>query len=163
MTGSTLPTGFADLDAKELYRSLIEDFAVEVEEADKGKKKALLATFVEANLTWADYVAQHPEVAPVEPVREPEPVRAGTAITSDSLNPVEEPRVEIVTQRELPVNTVQKHLIKMTRKNPLFQIYGQTFTEKNPYALVDPATANKILREDGFELARPDEVEEFYK
>lgn len=171
------PESFDDLDAKELYRSAIEDFAVEVDEADKGKKKVLQAALLEANITWEDYLDQHPEFKPTEPekavsvVSQVDPVptertpdrNRGAVVTAKDMTdaPVRE-EVVIITQQELPVNRVEKHLIKMTRPNLLFQIEGHTFTKDNPYQLVDPATANKILREDGFVLARPDEVQEFY-
>jgi hypothetical protein len=177
MTG-TKPTKFEDLDKKELYRSAIEDFAIDVEPGDN--KKTLIAAFAEANLSWADYVAQHPEVKPDEPVvnqtsgaavnetpvtpteRTPEPQRAGTTVTSSSLKGEEEEEVVIITKRELPVNTTERYLVKMERENPLFEIHGYRFTQENPYNLVPPEVANKILREDGFVLARPDEVQEFY-
>lgn len=167
------PESFEDLDEKELFRTAVEDFAVDVSKDDK--KKVLLAALVEANITWSDYVEQHPEFkpkAPEKPVtvvedteavvtdRTPERNRGGVITAAQMNEPKEE--VVIITQQELPVNRVEKHLIKMTRPNPLFEIHGHRFTKDNPYALVDPETANKILRVDGFVLARPDEVAEFY-
>src|SRR5689334_2115726 len=65
-----LPTKFADLDQAELYRSAIEDFAIDVKKNDS--KKALEAAFLESGVEWSDYAAQHPEVVP-EPEPEPEP------------------------------------------------------------------------------------------
>lgn len=176
MTG-TKPTKFEDLDKKELYRSAIEDFAVDVNKDDS--KKVLLAALTEANLKWADYVAQHPEVKPEEPVvsppvnvveevpvtpteRTPEPPRAGAVVGTDALAGNVEPEVVIITKKELPVNQVERYLIKMERENPLYEIHGYRFTQENPYNLVTPEDANKILKEDGFVLARPEEVDEFY-
>lgn len=170
------PVDFKDLDAAELYRAAIEDFAVPVEEADKGKKKVLLAALVESGVAWADYVVQHPEVAPSEEeaaeVELKEKLATGQVVTSDA--PAPEPVVEtetveavvvprVIVKEEIQVNTPDKYLIKMTRKNPLYQVRGYTFTQKNPYNLVNADDANFILsKEDGFAMATPAELQEFY-
>lgn len=180
---SETPKGFDDLKPAELYRSALEDFALPVEEADKGKKKVLLAAFVEGGVEWADYVAQHPEIAPaVEEVKAP---RAGEVVTSDApshnsvetapgpvepenkwadderaINVQQQPR--IVVQEPIAVNTPDQYLIKMVRDNPLFEIRGHKFTTQHPYALVGAADADYILKEDGFRQATPAELREFY-
>lgn len=180
---SEKPTKFEDLKPTELYRSAIEDFALPVEEEDKNKKKVLLAAFVEGGVGWADYVEQHPEVAPdEEEVREAELKGAlgrGEVITSNApahntvdSTPVEpedkwdveegvEPEI-VVAQPILP-SPNQQYLIKMVRDNPLFEIRGHRFTKEHPYALVSSVDADYILtKEDGFRQATPGELTEFY-
>lgn len=163
---SDKPTKFKDLKPAELYRSAIEDFALPIDEADKDSKQVLLAAFAEGGVEWADYVKQHPEVAPESaPVVESEPARGG-AITlghqSDNLTVDDEPARVIV--QETPVyNPKDKLLIKMIRENPLFEVRGYRFTSAHPYNLVNPVDADYILRhEDGFRQALPSELEEFY-
>lgn len=154
---SDKPTKFEDLDAAELYRSALEDFAVPVEEEDKGKKKVLLAAFVEAGVNWEDYVAQHPEVLPEPEVASPLQVESSVPL---------DPRPE---RAKVRVNhgvqtTGDPYLIKMERDNILYETRGYRFTRENPYALVDPKDAEYILRvEDGFRQAWPSELEEFYE
>lgn len=173
---SETPRGFDDLKPAELYRSALEDFALPVEEADKGKKKVLLAAFLEGGVTWDDYVSQHPEVAPVvEVVEEPVYVpSAANQVQDTTLAPenkwdepveavavVEAPR--IVVKEAIPVTSPDQYLIKMTRDNPLFEIRGHKFSRSHPYALVDATDADYILtNEDGFRQATPSELREFY-
>lgn len=166
---SEKPTKFADLTAKELYRSATEDFAVPVEETDKNKKKVLLAALVEAGVEWGDYVEQHPDVAPEEKPKY-EPTLANTVQGAEPVDPQEkwaDPR-QNVRKESIRVNrgldsTGEPYLIKMERDNLVFETRGYRFTRENPYALVDPKDAEYILRvEDGFRQAFPSELEEFY-
>lgn len=171
----TLPKDFKDLKPTELYRAAIEDFALPVEEDDKNKKTVLLAAFVEGGVTWADYVAQHPEVAPVqEVVTNPNPVNQ-QSLSVDSAVPLdpenkwaeeveeEEPEARIITAELPKYKPKDKLLIKMDRKNPLFEVRGHRFTQENPYALMSPEDADYVLRfEDGFRQALPSELQEFY-
>lgn len=54
-------------------------------------------------------------------------------------------------------------LIKMERKNPSFQAYGQVFTREHPYAIVSEETAQQIIDNyEGFRLASPAEAKSFY-
>lgn len=160
----TKPTSFEDLKPTELYRSAIEDFAIPVDEADKNKKKVLLAAFVEGGVSWADYVAQHPEVAP-----EPEPVPAVVTTSdmgarTDALS-VAEPEEEVIIRvAEAPAPQVrEKFLIRMVRDNLRFDVKGHSFTQEHPYALVSESTANHLLeKEDGFRMATPSELREYY-
>lgn len=164
---SELPTKFEDLDAEELYRSALEDFALPVEEDEKDKKKVLLAAFVEGGVLWDDYVSQHPEVSP-----EPLPAANLTVGGEVPVEPAEKWSKDERYQEAAPVirtasppviNPNEQWLIKMERKNPLFEVRGHRFTQENPYALVSPKDAQYILsKEDGFRQAFPDELEEFY-
>jgi hypothetical protein len=170
------PTGFKDLDAAELYRSAIEDFAIPVEESDKKSKKVLLAAIAEGGVSWADYVKQHPDVAP-DPVEEPvavvppraqEKARVGGVVTSEDVTGVDvapsltvEP--EIVVAQPIAQKPDQKWLIKMVRDNAIFEVKGYRFTQEHPYALVSAGMADFLLtQEDGFRQATPSELREFY-
>lgn len=164
-----LPTQFRELGVKELRRSAVEDFAVAVEPNDN--KDTVLAALVEAGVTWADYVQQHPEVAPVVD-KEKNPVNvitnpnAGDPANLTVGGVVEEAVVAQPTIRvQEPVVPApnDKFLVKMTRENPMFQTRGYTFTQKHPYALVTGADLEYILtKEDGFRQALPSELAEFY-
>ena len=161
MSDESKPKGFEDLKPTELYRSAIEDFAVPVEEADKNKKKVLLAALVESGVTWADYVAQHPEVAP-----EPAVVTTtdmGARTDALSVEPVVEEEVVIRTAEAPKPQVREKFLIKMVRDNAVYEVKGVRFTAQHPYALVPEGMANYLLeREDGFRMATPSELREFY-
>lgn len=152
------PTSFEDLKTAELYRSAVEDFALVVDEADKTKKKVLLAAFVEGGIEWADYVAQHPEVAP-EPLEAPtvDPT-ASVVVAPPVVNPA-----DVVVASTPVFQPAATYLIKMERDNPLYQTRGYTFTQANPYALMSAADADYVLsKEDGFRQATPSELQEYY-
>lgn len=135
------PTRFEDLSTAELRRSAIEDFAVDVE--PDANKKVVIAALAESGVGWSDYVAQHPEAAPVQEETTKETV--------------------IRVKEEVVANPEEKFLVKMTRENPLYQTRGYTFTKEHPYQLVSSADVEYILsNEDGFRQAYPSELQEFY-
>jgi hypothetical protein len=54
-------------------------------------------------------------------------------------------------------------LVKMDRENPRYDVMGYTFTEQNPYIAMPENRAQKIFdSQEGFRLATPREVQEFY-
>jgi len=152
---------FKDLDEKELRRSAIEDFAIDVDDAEG--KDALIAAFVETGITWADYVKQHPEYAEEE--EKPAVVTSSDVTgrkTEDTAKAVKEAGKVRVAEPAIK-HEQDKYLIKMTRDNVLYETRGYRFTQEHPYALVDAKDAQYILaKEDGFRQAFPDELEEFY-
>ena len=156
----TLPTSFEDLKPTELYRSALEDFALPVDETDKNKKTVLLAAFVEGGVTWADYVAQHPEVKPAEAVI------TSPTVPGESAPVPERPKPKpgkVITAARPEVNPEDQFLVKMTRPNLRYDTRGYTFTKEHPYALVSAADADFILeKEEGFQLASPSELREYY-
>lgn len=162
------PTSFNALTKDELYRSAVEDFALEVKKTDN--KQTLLAAFGEYGVTWADYLKQHPELLPKEEEmnRTPEPSRQGSVISTQDMEVEPTPVVEepaagrVITYEPPKYNPNDKLLIKMERKNPMFQIRGYTFKKEAPYNLVSPSDAEFILRKPGFRQAFPSEVAEFY-
>lgn len=161
---------FSELDQKELYRSAIEDFAVDVSEEDG--KKVILAALLEAGIEWKDYLDQHPEFA--EPGDAPENVITSPVIPGESQKPEPDPKPTpepvpsqesmVIRVKEEPVaRPNEKYLVKMVRDNPLFEILGYRFTREHPYALVSPEDAQHILsKEVGFRQALPAELDEFY-
>jgi hypothetical protein len=57
----------------------------------------------------------------------------------------------------------ERVLLRMTRKNPTFEIRGGKFTRERPFAFVSEDDAQWILdNEEGFRPATPKEVKEFY-
>lgn len=151
-----LPKSFRDLSVKELRRSALEDFAVEVD--PKASKDEAIAALVESGVSWADYVAQHPEVVPA-----PEQAEVVTTenLEADATNVAEPTKIRVA--EELQVNPGEQFLIKMVRENPLYETRGYRFTKEHPYNLVSAEDAEYILsREDGFRQAFPSELQEFY-
>lgn len=136
-------TYFESLNKKEL-EAACEAFG----ENPEGNKSQLSARLVEAGVTEKE----HREMFGLEPAPKPEPV-APRAATKE----------EVVTQQEsLPA--VKNHLVKMERDNPLFEFGGYKFTQSHPYALMTGSDAERLMRsEQGFRLALPSELEEFYK
>lgn len=54
-------------------------------------------------------------------------------------------------------------LIKMERKNPSYETYGYIFTATHPFVAVPEKIAMDIFdSEDGFRMATPREVQEYY-
>ena len=59
-----------------------------------------------------------------------------------------------------PEDTV---LVRMTRANFRYDIYGYTFTNDHPFIAMSEDDAQKIFdTEEGFRLATPKEVQDFY-
>lgn len=54
-------------------------------------------------------------------------------------------------------------LVKMDRKNFRYETFGKVFTQDHPFVLCDEETAQNIFdAEDGFRMATPREVREYY-
>lgn len=54
-------------------------------------------------------------------------------------------------------------LVKMDRKNPSYQTYGYIFSWDHPFVAIPEDVAQEIFdNEDGFRMATPREVQEFY-
>jgi hypothetical protein len=61
---------------------------------------------------------------------------------------------------EQPENTV---LVRMTRDNFRYDIMGFTFTKEHPFIAMSNEAAQAIFdKEEGFRLATPREVQEYY-
>lgn len=77
-------------------------------------------------------------------------------------------KVELEPEEPAPAQNVIKPgvetmLVRMDRKNGIYETRGVTFTRDHPYALVDVNTAQDIFdNEEGFRPATPRELQEFY-
>jgi hypothetical protein len=68
--------------------------------------------------------------------------------------------VRLDPKKELAEDTV---LVKMERDNFRYDIQGHTFTKEHPYVAMNKEQAQNIFdKEEGFRLATPKEVQDFY-
>lgn len=129
---------FDTLKVSEL-KKIAEDFAVEV---DGLKNKAdLIAALSEEGVTWSVYKK-----------------------TLDNKEEEEEMSVEVLPKfdpnKKLKEDMV---LVRMTRANFRYDIMGVTFTKEHPFVAMSNENAQAIFdKEEGFRLATPKEVQEFY-
>lgn len=132
---------FNELKVGEL-RELADAYAVDVSKTDN--KEVVIRKMTESGVTWEYHVAQlaAAEAPGVEKVpTTPKPV-------------FDEP---VTGEDNAPI------LLRMTRANGTFQVRGVTFTQANPYAIVNERDADFIVENfEGFRIASPKEVREFY-
>ena len=88
------------------------------------------------------------------------------AVYAKTLKDVEEASEEIEV---LPVfdpkaeRTEDTELVRMTRANFRYDILGHTFTQAHPFVAMSKKQAQEIFdKEEGFRLATPTEVQEYY-
>ena len=130
---------FETLKVSEL-KSIAEDFAVDT---DGLKNKAdIIAALAEEGVTWSVYNKT------IEKMEEE----------------AEDMSVEVLPKfdpkAEHPEDTV---LVRMTRDNFRYDIQGFTFTKDHPFIAMHKDDAQKIFdKEEGFRLATPREVQEYY-
>jgi hypothetical protein len=130
---------FETLKISEL-KKIAEDFAVD---ADGLMTKAdIIASLAEEGVTWSVYNST------IKKIEEES----------------EEMSVEVLPKFDpkaaQPENTV---LVRMTRENFRFDIMGVTFTKEHPFVAVPEDIAQEIFdKEEGFRLASPREVQEYY-
>jgi hypothetical protein len=130
---------FETLKISEL-RKIAEDFGVETEELKN--KNDVIAALAEEGVTWAVYEKTTKDI------------EDSTEDVSQEVLPKFDPN------KEQPENTV---LVKMTRSNFRYDIMGFTFTKDHPFVAMDKEKAQEIFdKEEGFRLANPKEVQEFY-
>ena len=128
---------FETLKVSEL-KKIAEDFGVDL---DSQKNKAdIIAALAEEGVTWAVY----------------------EKATKDIEDNTEE--IEILPKfdpkKDNPENTV---LVKMIRDNFRYDIEGMTFTKEHPFVALTKEKAQQIFdKEEGFRLATPAEVQEYY-
>lgn len=128
---------FNEMKVGEL-RELADAYAVDINKSDN--KEVIIRKMTENGVTWDYHVAQTANETPgVERV----PV-------AEFDEPAED-------------NGEGQILLRMTRANGTFQVRGATFTQSNPYAIVKERDADYILETyEGFRIASPKEVREFY-
>jgi len=131
---------FETLKVAEL-RKIAEDFAVDT---DGIKNKAdIVAALAEEGVTWSVYQKT------IKDVKEAAEDFADTEEILPRFNPDAQPE-----------NTV---LVRMTRENYRYDVIGFTFTKEHPFIAMTEEDAQQIFdKEEGFRLATPKEVQEYY-
>jgi len=129
---------FETLKVAEL-RDVAEYFGVEL---DGTTHKADIIAAIEADgVTWDQYVALTPDA------REQE--------ATDVL--------DLFNATEPVLTPGQTVLVRMVRANPHYETFGHVFTKTHPFVVMSKKEAQKIFdNEEGFRVATPKEVEEYY-
>lgn len=128
---------FDTLKVAEL-KQIAEDFAVDIAE-QKGKKD-IIAALAEEGVTWAIYQKSKDIEEEELEMNETLPKAAPKAVKEEDMV-----------------------LVKMNRANFSYEIMGYRFTKEHPFIAMDKDTAQAIFdKEEGFVLATPAEVQEFY-
>ena len=128
---------FDTLKVSEL-KQIADDFGVDTE--DLKNKKDLIAALSEEGVTWSVYQKTIKDID--ENTEEIEIL----------------PRIDVSK-----VNDKDKVLVRMNRDNFRYDILGHTFTKQHPYVAMSEEDAQAIFdKEEGFRLATPKEVQEFY-
>jgi len=128
---------FDTLKVAEL-KQIAEDFAVDIN--GLGGKKDIIAALAEEGVTWAIY-------------KKAKGIEEEEKEMNETL-PKVEPKV---------VNKEDMVLVKMVRHNYTYETRGHRFTKEHPFVAMDKDTAQAIFdKEEGFVLATPKEVQEFY-
>lgn len=129
---------FETLKVSEL-KQIAEDFGVDIESL-KGKAD-LIAALAEEGVTWAVYQKTVKDI-------------------EDNMEEIEVLPGKPDLKKENPEDTV---LVRMTRANFRYDIMGFTFTKEHPFVAMHKDTAQEIFdREEGFRLATPAEVQDYY-
>lgn len=128
---------FDTLKVSEL-KKIAEDFAVDVNGLKS--KTDIIAALAEEGVTWSIYKKtldnQEEEDMSVEVLPKFDP------------------------KKDIKEDTV---LVRMTRSNFRYDIMGYTFTKEHPFVAMSNDKAQAIFdKEEGFRLATPKEVQEFY-
>lgn len=119
-------------------RQIANDFAVDIDPKDN--KNMVISKMMEHGVTWEYY---QKSIGAEE--------TASEQTETPTFDDPEESDVE------------EKVLLKMTRANGTFEVRGVKFTRANPYAIVMERDADFILDHyEGFKIASPKEVREFY-
>ena len=128
---------FDTLKVAEL-KSIAEEFAVETEGLKN--KQDIIAALAEEGVTYAVY---EKTLKDVEDAKE-----------EIEILPVFDPKAE---------RTEDTVLVMMTRANFRYDIMGHTFTREHPFVAMHKDAAQQIFdKEEGFRLATPKEVQEYY-
>lgn len=130
---------FETLKVSEL-KKIAEDFAVDT---DGLKNKAdIIATLSEEGVTWAVYQKTIKDIE--------ESVEADEYEVLPKFDPTKD-------------QSKDKVLVRMTRANFRYDINGYTFTKDHPFVAMSEDEAQEIFdKEEGFRLATPKEVQEYY-
>ena len=128
---------FETLKISEL-KKIAEDFGVDIEELKN--KKDIIAALSEEGVTWAVYEKTIKDI-------------------DDNKEEIEEV-AKFDPKKPLDKDSV---LVRMTRANFRYDIMGYTFTKEHPFVAMKEEDAQEIFdREEGFRMATPREVQEYY-
>ena len=127
---------FDTLKVAEL-KKIATDFAVDTEGLKN--KKDVIAALAEEGVTWSVYQ------------QTVEQIEANTE------------EIEILPKFDPKTVDANSVLVRMTRDNFRYDILGYTFTKSHPFVAMSEEKAQKIFdSEEGFRLATPKEVQDFY-
>ena len=127
---------FDTLKVAEL-KVIAEDFAVDTEGLKN--KKDIIAALSEEGVSWSVYQKTKQEI-------------------EDNLE-----EIEIIPRLDPKKVDADSILVRMTRENYRYDIHGYTFTKEHPFVAMPEEDAQKIFdTEEGFRLATPKEVQDFY-
>ena len=130
---------FDTLKVAEL-RKIADDFAVDTEGLKN--KNDIIAALAEEGVTWSVYN------------------KTINKIEEETEDMLEEILPKFDPKAEQPENTV---LVRMTRDNFRYDIIGYTFTKEHPFVAMVSEKAQEIFdKEEGFRLANPKEVQDYY-
>lgn len=130
---------------KDVLIQVAEEFSVDIDK--RWKKDKIVEELVTMGITWEMYKTSFPDVDDLD----------------DASPEDEEPVLESREPQVNPASGKPNVLIRMTRANPTYEVYGYRFTSDNPFLPVDRVSADYILEnEEGFRTASPKEAEEFY-
>jgi len=119
-------------------KTIAEDFAVETEGLKN--KQDIIAALSEEGVTYAVYAKT---LKDIEDAKE-----------EIEILPVFDPKAE---------RTEDTVLVRMTRANFRYDILGHTFTQDHPFVAMHKDAAQEIFDiEEGFRLATPKEVQDYY-
>jgi len=129
---------FDTLKVTEL-KKIAEDFGVDTDQLKN--KNDVIAALAEEGVTWAVYQKTIKDI-------------------EDNLEEAPEPQVKFDPKKEISGDDV---LVRMTRANFRYDILGFTFTKEHPFVAMKRDQAQAIFdKEEGFRLANPTEVQEYY-
>lgn len=127
---------FDTLTVAEL-KEIATEFAVDTEGLKN--KKEIIAAMAEEGVTYSVYQKT------IQAIEE--------ATEEIEILPVFDPKAQ-------PEDTI---LVRMTRDNHRYDIHGYSFTKTHPFVAMSEDDAQKIFdTEEGFRLATPKEVQDFY-
>ena len=127
---------FDTLKVAEL-KVIATDFAVDTESLKN--KKDIIAALSEEGVTWDVYQSTL------------------EAIEKDT------EEIEILPKFDPKAQPEDTILVRMTRENMRYDIHGHTFTKEHPFVAMSEEDAQTIFdSEEGFRLATPKEVQDFY-
>lgn len=127
---------FSNMKVSEL-REVAEYFAADLDGNTKASKPVILAALEEEGITYEMY--------------------------EKFLN-ADKAEVEIeVKKPKKPVNTDNLILVKMERENARYEVNGYLFTRDHPYVAMSEDDAEFIFAtQEGFKMATPREIQEYY-